>query len=512
MENVLEIRGVSKSFGSNRVLSDVSMDVRKGEIHALCGENGAGKSTLMNIVSGIHQRDTGEIILDGEEVHFHNTRESVFKGIGFVHQELALCQDLTVAENMWMWSMPNRFGLIDHKELYRKTDNILRNFNADFKATDKVERLSVAQQQIAEIAKALSLNAKLIILDEPTSSITDSEAENLFRMVRDLRDKGMGIVYISHRMNEVFSLCDRVTVLRDGCMIKTLNIANTTQDEVITSMVGREISDFYPPKTAIPRDEQVELLRVDNYCGTGFHDISFALKKGRILGFSGLIGAGRSELMQALCGIGGYHSGNLYYKGKEIRHRRYTDAIKNKICYLTEDRKKNGIFLEMSVKRNISAATLKEISRAGFINDKEETKLADNEIKRMNVKTQSRELLLRSLSGGNQQKAMIGKWMAVSPEVIIMDEPTRGIDVGAKSEIHFMLRKLCNEGMGVIVISSEMPEIIGLCDDIVVMHEGKCMGMIVDDEITENNLILMATGKKFENRDNNSDIGGESVG
>ena len=331
-------------------------------------------------------------------------------------------------------------------------------------------------------------------------------------MVRDLRDKGMGIVYISHRMNEVFSLCDRVTVLRDGCMIKTLNIAQTTQDEVITSMVGREISDFYPPKTAILKDEQVELLRADNFCGTGFHDISFTLKKGRILGFSGLIGAGRSELMQALCGIGGYHSGKLYYKGKEIRHRHYTDAIKNKICYLTEDRKKNGIFLEMSVKRNMSAATLKEISRAGFINDKEETKLADREIKRMNVKTQSRELLLRSLSGGNQQKAMIGKWMAVNPEVIIMDEPTRGIDVGAKSEIHFMLRKLCNEGMGVIVISSEMPEIIGLCDDIVVMHEGKCMGMIVDNEITENNLILMATGKKFESRDNNSDIGGESVG
>lgn len=512
MENILEIRGVSKSFGSNQVLSDVSMDVRKGEIHALCGENGAGKSTLMNIVSGIHQRDSGDVILDGEEVHFHNTRESVSKGIGFVHQELALCQDLTVAENMWMWSMPNRFGFIDHKELYRKTDNILKNFNADFKSSDKVEKLSVAQQQIAEIAKALSLNAKLIILDEPTSSITDSEAENLFRMVRDLRDKGMGIVYISHRMNEVFTLCDRVTVLRDGCMIKTLNIAETTQDEVITSMVGREISDFYPPKTAVPKDEQVELLRADNFCGTGFHDIGFTLKKGRILGFSGLIGAGRSELMQALCGIGGYRSGKLYYKGKEIHHRRYTDAIKNKICYLTEDRKKNGIFLEMSVKRNISAATLKEISRAGFINDKAETNLADNEIKRMNVKTQNRELLLRSLSGGNQQKAMIGKWMAVSPEIIIMDEPTRGIDVGAKSEIHFMLRKLCNEGMGVIVISSEMPEIIGLCDDIVVMHEGKCMGMIVDDEITENNLILMATGKKFENSDNNSSIGGESVG
>lgn len=499
MENVLEIRGVSKSFGANQVLNGVSMEVRKGEIHALCGENGAGKSTLMNIVTGILQRDTGEIIFDGEPVHFHNARESVFKGIAFVHQELALCQDLTVAENMWMWSMPNRYGFIDHKELYRKTEEILRNFNADFKATDKVERLSVAQQQIAEIAKALSLNAKLIILDEPTSSITDSEAENLFRMLRELRNKGMGIVYISHRMNEVFSLCDRVTVLRDGCVIKTLNIKETTEEEVITSMVGREISDFYPPKTSIPKEEQVELLRVENLSGNGFHDISFTLKKGRILGFCGLIGAGRTELMQALCGIRGYRSGKIYFKGKEIHHKRYTDAIKNKICYLTEDRKKNGIFLEMSVKRNISAATLDQISRTGFINDKEESKLADKMIKQMNVRTQSRDLPLKSLSGGNQQKAMIGKWMAVNPEIIIMDEPTRGIDVGAKSEIHFMLRRLCNEGMGVIVISSEMPEIIGLCDDIIVMHEGKLMGMLGGDEITENNLIMMATGKQLAN-------------
>jgi ribose transport system ATP-binding protein len=274
-------------------------------------------------------------------------------------------------------------------------------------------------------------------------------------------------------------------------------------------MVGREISKFYPPKTQVPIEEQVEILRVEDFTGDGFHDISFALKKGRILGFSGLIGAGRTELMRALCGISGYRSGKLFYKGEEIRHKRYTDAVKNKICYLTEDRKKNGIFLDMSVKRNISAAVLKDISRGGFISDKEESELADKEIKRMNVKTQSRDLDVGSLSGGNQQKAMIGKWMAVKPEVIIMDEPTRGIDVGAKSEIHFMLRKLCNEGMGVIVISSEMPEIIGLCDDVVVMHEGKYMGMVSIDDITENNLILMATGKQFQNI--NKSVGGKCV-
>lgn len=500
MEAVLEVRGVDKSFSTNHVLTSVDIDIRKGEIHALCGENGAGKSTLMNIVSGIHQRDAGTIILDGEEVNFSNTRESIFKGIGFVHQELALCQDLTVAENMWMWAMPTRYGFIDHKELYRKTDEVLKVFGADFKGSAKVETLSVAQQQIAEIAKAMSLNAKLIILDEPTSSITDSETQNLFHRLRELRDMGIGIIYITHRMNEVFSLCDRVTVLRDGKMINTLNVAETTQDVVITSMVGREISKFYPPKTNVPAEEQIEMLRADDYTGIGFHDMSFTLKRGRILGFSGLIGAGRTELMRALCGIIGYRSGRLYYNGKEVKHKQYIDAINNKICYLSEDRKKNGIFLDMSVKRNIVAAILHKVSKAGFISVRTENEYADSEIKRMNVKTESRNIDLRSLSGGNQQKVMIGKWMAVNPEVIIMDEPTRGIDVGAKSEIHFMLRKLCNSGMGVIVVSSEMPEIIGLCDDVIVMHEGKFMGMISDDDITENNLIRMATGKKFENQ------------
>ena len=509
METILDVIGVDKSFGSNQVLTKVNMDVKKGEIHALCGENGAGKSTLMNIVAGICQRDAGTIIFDGEEVNFSNTRESIFKGIGFLHQELALCQDLTVAENMWMWSMPVKNGLIDHKKMYRKTDEILKNFSADFKASAKVERLSVAQQQIAEIAKAMSLNVKLIILDEPTSSITDGEAENLFRMVRELRDRGIGIVYISHRMNEVFSLCDRITILRDGEMIKTLNISETTQEEVIKSMVGREISDFYPPKTKIPVDEQTEMLRIENFSGVDFHDISFSLKQGRILGFSGLIGAGRTELMRALCGIRGYRSGKIFREGKEVRHRRYTDAIKNGICYLTEDRKRNGIFVEMSVKRNIAAAVLKKISNVGFISDKEENKLADAEIKRMNIKAHSLEMFVGSLSGGNQQKVMIGKWMAVNPNIIIMDEPTRGIDVGAKSEIHFMLRELCNQGMGVIVISSEMPEIIGLCDDVIVMHEGKDMGLVSIDDITEHNLIMMATGKVYENKDES--IGGKCV-
>lgn len=500
MGNILQISKVSKSFGGNLVLDEVDMDVRAGEIHALCGENGAGKSTLMNIVGGIHQRDKGTIVFDGEEVNFTNPREAVFRGIGFVHQELALCQDLTVAENMWMWSMPNKGGFINHKELYRKTDEILANFGADFSATRKVETLSVAQQQIAEIARALSLNAKLIILDEPSSSITDTEVEKLFVMLKELCEKGIGIVYISHRMKEVFTICDRVTILRDGKLINTLDIAATTHNEVVSSMVGRDISEFFPPKSTSNYSEQDDLLKAENYSGNGFKDISFTLKKGRILGFTGLIGSGRTELMKAVCGIEGYRSGNLLYKGKTVHHKSFSDAIKNNIYYLTEDRKKNGIFLEMSVKRNIASTNLEELSNGGFLSEKAEADIADKEIKRMNVKARSREQDLRFLSGGNQQKTMIGKWMAKEPEVIIMDEPTRGVDVGAKSEIHFMLRDLCNSDVGVIVVSSDMPEVIGLCDDVVVMHEGKFMGTLSGNEITEDNLIMMAMGKSNQNK------------
>lgn len=495
MENILEIRGVSKSFGSTKVLNNVNLEIRKGEVLGLCGENGAGKSTMMNCVTGVLQKDSGEVIFDGKPVDFASARESVFAGISFVHQELALCQDLTVAENMWMWKMPAKGGIINHKELYEKTEEILKNFDVDFKATDIVGSLSVAQQQVAEISKALSLNAKLIILDEPTSSITDAEAEKLFKVLNKLRKEGIGIVYISHRMNEIFELCDRVCVLRDGSIVMTKETKNLTEDHIIKSMVGREISEFYPKKSENTEDSQ-EIMRVEHYTGTGFNDISFNVKKGEILGFSGLIGAGRSEVMKAICGIGGYQSGKVFFYGKEIRNKHYEDALKHKICYLTEDRKKNGIFLNMSVKDNIVISMLKKLTHYGILNDKEGNKIADNEIIEMGVKLSNRNQRIGSLSGGNQQKAMIGKWMAMKPELIIMDEPTRGIDVGAKRDIHFMLRELANQGTGVILISSEMPEVIGLSDKVIVMHEGNMMGMVTGKDITEDNLIMMASGHK----------------
>ena len=496
MENILEIRNVSKSFGANKVLADINLDIRAGEIHALCGENGAGKSTLMNVTAGILKRDSGDIIFNGKSVNFNTAREAVSAGIAFVHQELALCQHLTVAENMWMWNIPRKAGIIDHKELYRRTDEILSNFDADFDARAKVSTLSVAQQQIAEIAKAISLDAKMIILDEPTSSITDEEAENLFRVCDDLRKQGVGIVYISHRMNEVFKICDRVTVLRDGVMVMTENIKDVDENKVIVSMVGREISDFYPPKSNVKEGE--ELLRAEHLTGIGFEDISFRLQKGRILGFSGLVGAGRSELMQAMVGLRTLKSGDIYLKGEKVSFKNYGEAIKKKVCYLTEDRKKNGLFLNMAISRNMVASIINEISKNGFVSQKMEDEISAKHVEELRVKTTGTKQKVGSLSGGNQQKALIAKWMSVGPDILIMDEPTRGIDVGAKSEIHHMLRRLADEGIGIIVISSEMPEIIGVADEVVVMHEGKFTGFVKDEMVNENNLVLLASNKKID--------------
>ena len=495
MENILEIKGVSKSFGSNRVLDKVDMTVRKGEVYGLCGENGAGKSTLMNVVAGIHKRDEGTIIFDGKEINFSSPREAVFNGIAFVHQELALCQHLTVGENMWMWNIPRNGDMINKREMYRKTDEVLARFNTEFNARSRVGSLSVAQQQIAEIAKALSMNAKMIILDEPSSSITDSESENLFRIVRELRDQGIGFVLISHRMNEIFSYCDRVTVLRDGNMVMTENVSDVEENVVINSMVGRELTDFFPPKSTIDSDE--ELLRVENYTGKGFENINFTLKKGQILGFSGLIGAGRSEVMRALCGLGGYKSGDLYVKGEKIINRNYGEAIARKICYVSEDRKKNGVFKTMTIQRNMVVAILDKIKKGGLLNKALEQKYALEQIEAMKVKCTGPKQKVGSLSGGNQQKVVIGKWMNSDPEIIIFDEPTKGIDVGAKSQIHFMMRELCDKGIGVILISSEMPKVIGMSDEVVVMHEGHQTGSVSGDDITESNLIMLSSGKEI---------------
>jgi ribose transport system ATP-binding protein len=337
------------------------------------------------------------------------------------------------------------------------------------------------------------MNARLLILDEPTSSLTGNEAERLFEIIGQLQKQNIGIIYISHRMSEIFRLCTRVTVLRDGKSIWTKNIKDTSEAEVVTGMVGREITVFYPEKAKSKTKE--ELLRVENFSSSRFHGISFSLYKGEILGFSGLVGAGRSEVIRAVCGIEPFSEGTVYYQGKKVTIKKYHDAISQGICYLTEDRKKNGLFLHMSVMNNISSTVIDNLASHKLINRKKEKDLAVKQIKKMRIKTTGEEVKVKNLSGGNQQKVMIAKWLAVTPSILIMDEPTRGIDVGAKSEIHHMLRELCGQGIGIIIVSSEMPEIIGMCDRVVVMHEGKLMGIAEGEMINETNLIMLASNQ-----------------
>lgn len=498
MGKLLEVINISKTFGLNKVLDDVNITVDAGEVHALVGENGAGKSTLMNIISGVIPRDSGKVIFEGKEVYFNSPRDAIKAGIAFLHQELALCPHLSVAENMSMWNMPRDiFGFIQANKLELKTKEALSLFRAEFDVRERISHLSVAQQQVVEIAKAISMDARLLVLDEPTSSLTTRESEYLFEIIGQLRKQGIGIVYISHRMSEIFDLCDRVTVLRDGKKIMSENIKDVSPTEVVTSMVGRQISTFYPPKATTTDGE--EILRVEGFTSSLFRNISFNLKKGEILGFSGLVGAGRSEVMRALCGLDRYDAGKVWYLDQMIKNKSYKDAIKKGICYLTEDRKKNGLFLKMSILLNISSVIVDSISRYSLIQKNREKQLVKEQIKTMGIKTSSEELKVKRLSGGNQQKVMISKWLVAKPSILIMDEPTRGIDVGAKSEIHYMLRKLAESGIGVIIISSEMPEIIGLCDRVVVMHEGSVTGVVSGNDINETNLIMLASNQKIEN-------------
>ncbi len=491
---ILKAENITKTFPGTKALSNVKIEVKVGEVHALVGENGAGKSTLMNIISGVFLPDEGRIIFKGEQVRFSNPNEAQMSGIGFVHQELALCPDISVAENIYMGRYEKGpLGIIKRKKLYADTKEILKMFKAGIKPDGKVGELNIAEQQIVEIAKSLSLKCRLLILDEPTSSLSDSETEILFDIIRKLRSEGISVLYISHRMAEIFEVCDRVTVLRDGCYIDTFNVSDVTPRQVVENMVGRELSDFYPPKS----DELGEtLIEVKNLCQKGgFENIGFSLRRGEILGFSGLIGSGRTEVARAVCGIDRFDSGEVSYRGQCVHFKNYEDAISQGICYLTEDRKQQGLFLNLSVKDNINVTIIDKISQHLMIASKKETENVKEYVKKLNIKVSDVAQKIDSLSGGNQQKAMIAKWLSIDPSVIFMDEPTRGIDVGAKAEIHNMLRALANAGIGIVIISSELPEIIGMCDRVVVMHEGKIMGEVQGQEITEKTIILMASGQ-----------------
>lgn len=491
---MLEVKGISKTFPGTKALSEVQIDVKAGEVHALVGENGAGKSTLMNIISGVFQPDEGKIYFLNKPVRFNNPKEAQDEGIGFVHQELALCQHISVSENIFMGNLPvNSLGIVDRKRLRQDTENILKIFKSNIKPDVLLQELNIAEQQIIEIAKALSHNCKLLILDEPTSSLSDNETRTLFEIIKTLKEKQIGVLYISHRMAEILEICDRVTILRDGKYIKTVNVKDTTAQNIVASMVGRELHNLYPSKSS---EIGGNLLCIKNLTKKGQLDnINFSLRKGEILGFSGLVGAGRTEVVRAICGIDPKDTGSIYLEDKEVIFKNYNDSIKSGICYLTEDRKQQGLFLNLSVKDNLNVAVYDRITNRTIISSLKEKEVAEKFSKKLNIKIFDLKQKIESLSGGNQQKVMIAKWLSIDPKVIFLDEPTRGIDVGAKAEIHNMLRELANEGIGIVIISSELPEIIGMCDRVLVMREGKITGEVSGEDINEKNLIMLASGQ-----------------
>ncbi|NBN63202.1 sugar ABC transporter ATP-binding protein [Pannonibacter tanglangensis] len=493
---ILRISRVTKSFGAIRALRGVDFELRRGEIHALAGENGAGKSTLMNIIDGILQPDSGEILLDGKPVRIASPTEAQELGIGFVHQEIALCPDVSVAENIFMAvTNTSRRFLMDYRDLQRRAREILSDLTRDIDPATLVGDLSISNQQLVEIAKALTLDCRVLILDEPTAALTEKEAQALFTIMHRLADRGIAIIYISHRMVEIFDHCDRVSVLRDGQSICTYNVAEVGPRDVVNAMVGRVLDQLYPDKQTEAERSDERVLQVSNLGdGKRFHDISFELRRGEILGFAGLIGSGRSEIVKGICCLDGAARGTVTLCGQQLGLRHYQDSIAAGMVYLSEDRKGDGVFLDMSIASNVSALAVDQVANGfGIIDRRREDDQAGTLGRRLNLKCGSLAHPVSSLSGGNQQKVAIAKMLSVNPRVIFLDEPTRGVDVGAKAEIHRILRDLARAGVGIVVISSELPELIGVSDRVLVIREGRISGEVTGADMTEENIMHLAS-------------------
>ena len=489
-EIILKTSDIKKHFTGTYALKGVSVELKKGELHALVGENGAGKSTLMNIISGVFPADSGSVYLDGSEVHFRNPNDAQMAGIGFVHQELALCQDLSVGNNIFIGHLPTKKSMVDNSSLNEASRKILDQFGESGKNIDPsemVSSLSVAQQQMVEIAKALSSDCKVLIFDEPTSSLNEEEAKGLFEIINKLAAQGIGIFYISHKMEEIFNICNTITIMRDGQKIETVEVKNTNPEYVVSNMVGKELGNLYPEKS---KTRGKEVLKVEGLTRKPyFSNVSFSTYEGEILGLCGLVGAGRTEIARAVCGIDKRQSGDIYLYGKKISVNNCKDAAKAGICYLTEDRKKDGLFLDMSLLENMIAPQISVFCKHGLLSGRQAEETTAKYKSMLNVKYSSTAQNIGSLSGGNQQKLMLAKLLAMKPKVLFLDEPTRGIDVGAKAEIHQLLRKLSDEGISIVVISSEMPETVGVCDRVVVINVGEVVGEISGDELTQSQIV-----------------------
>ncbi len=491
METLFSMKNINKRFGKVQILKDVQLTVAKGEIHALMGENGAGKSTLMNILSGALKKDSGTIEFEGKEVKEATPEIAEQLGIGFVHQELNLAESISVAENVFMNRLPYKnktLGIIDFKELYQQTQNILNILGAKFKPTDIVEYLSTANKQLVEIAKAISLNAKVIIFDEPTTSLSEQDVEVLFIVIRALKEKGISSVYISHRMKEIYELCDRITIMRDGKYISTNPVKELTSEEIIQMLVGRSLDNLYPKEEVSIGDVRLKVEGLSDKKAY-LEDIGFYARKGEVVGFAGLVGSGRTETMRMIFGADRSASGKVMIDGQEVKINSPVDAIKNGICLLTEDRKHQGLALTLSIKDNINISSLNKT----LINNKKMSETSQRFVKALRIKTNDDNNPVSSLSGGNQQKVVLAKWLNTENQIYIFDEPTKGIDVGAKSEIYAIINQLAKDGKTVLIVSSEIPELLGICDRIYVLSEGRITGELNAGEATQEKIMAYAT-------------------
>ncbi|MDX5648029.1 sugar ABC transporter ATP-binding protein [Clostridioides difficile] len=499
---ILKLSNIAKEFPGVKALDNVNFELFHGEVHTLLGENGAGKSTMIKILTGAHSKTSGKFIFEGKEIENISTDVSKKIGINAIYQELTVFDELTVAQNIFMGKEINGKVLTNDKKMNEEAKKIFDNMGIDINPNSLVKELSIAQKQMVEIARVLSSETKVLIMDEPTSSISKKETEILFRLINDLKESGVSIIYISHRMEELFEICDRITIMRDGKTILTLNTKDvSSEEELVNLMIDRKLDQFFPKRKVEIKEE---IMRVENLTKNNvFNDVSFNIRKGEILGIGGLVGSKRSEIVEAIFGLKTYDSGKIYLNNEEVKFKTPSDAIENGLGLITEDRKGTGLFLQMSVKENTTMAGLKKISKfKSIIDRKKEKEILEKYIEALKIKTPHMNQVIQSLSGGNQQKAIIARWLLLQPDILIMDEPTRGIDVNAKAEIYNLMGDLVESGVSIIMISSEIPELISMSDRIMVMREGHISGFLEGEEMVENNVLKLAFGGKINEFNN----------
>ena len=491
----MEIRmnQVHKAFGKNKVLEGVDIHIKDGEVHALMGENGAGKSTLMNILTGLHKKDKGTVEIEGKEKTFANPKEAEEFGIAFIHQELNVWPEMSVLENLFINKEPVTYlGLIQTNKMKAIANEQFEKLSISIPLNKEAGQCSVGEQQMIEIAKAFMTDAKVIIMDEPTAALTDREIEKLFEVIRSLKKSGVSIVYISHRMEEIFSICDTITVMRDGQTVDTTPIPETNFDDVVRKMVGRELTDRFPGREAKFGETMLEVKNL-NRKGV-FENVSFTARAGEILGVAGLMGAGRTEIMRTIFGLDGKYQGDILINGKKVTLKSPGQAVKLGLGFITEDRKEEGLVLDFPIQDNIALPSLYSFTYKGIIGEKREREFVDLLIKRLTIKTESAKTEAKNLSGGNQQKVVIAKWIGIGPKVLILDEPTRGVDVGAKREIYQLMNELTDRGVAIVMVSSELPEVLGMSDRVLVVHEGTIAGELSREEADQEKIMTLATG------------------